>query len=336
MIEIQKIRKDYDDFRLEVDFRGPDRGILTLLGASGSGKTTTLRIVAGFEKPDSGKIFLGGSEITSLPVSQRKIGFVFQDYALFPHLSVAGNIAYGLGAQGWAKMEQERRVRELLELTGLEGFGDRRVTNLSGGEQQRVALARALAPRPQALLLDEPFSAVDPERREELGRYLRDLQHELALPMVFVTHSRQEALAIASTILLMKEGSVVESGSPHDLYTNPNHEYTARFLGKANILSPEAWTTLGVDVQTFSEPAYLVRPENIELLPPGLPSTRGVGTISNRMFRGSGWEYEVQCQLPDGPGLLTVLSSQHEEIGATKVLRVNPSHCTPILPSEQP
>ena len=334
MIKVESICRDYPDFSLRVDFKGPDQGILTLLGTSGSGKTTTLRIIAGFEKPDSGKIFLEGVEITSLPVSQRKIGFVFQDYALFPHLPVAQNIAYGLGAQAWSRADQVRRVGDLLELTGLEGFAERQVTNLSGGEQQRVALARALAPGPRALLLDEPFSAVDPERREDLGRYLRNLQKELAIPMIFVTHSRQEALAIASTILLMKDGKVLESGTPQGLYSRPLQEYTARFLGKANIHSGDIWRALGLEIPDSLGTFYLVRPENIELRSTDSPYSQGLGKITSRIYRGTGWEYELECNLLEGQVLLTVFSTEPVEIGQVKRVWVPPGNCNPILPSE--
>lgn len=289
MIEIRNITRRYEDFFLQTDFHVKSNEIVSLLGSSGSGKTTSLRIIAGFEEMDSGSILLNGRDVSHLPPHKRNLGLVFQDYTLFPHLNVERNISYGLRAQGIAKAEHGPRVSELLELVGLSGFAGRSVQTLSGGEQQRVALARALAPRPQALLLDEPFSAVDTERRDELRRHIRRIQRELQIPMIFVTHSQSEALSISDRIVIMKDGAILEAGSPRELYLNPASEYTARFLGKANYLPLP------------SGERCLYRPEQLQLSRefPGDSAFRVM--VSQRHYHGAVYEYDLESY----HGLLT-------------------------------
>lgn len=258
MLQVQEIRRRYDEFELNVSFEVHEAEILTLLGASGSGKTTTLRIVAGFEHAESGRILIDGKDIQGVPAQQRNIGYVFQDYTLFPHLSVAENIAYGLRARNTPSGTRKKRVAELLELVGLDEFGPRAVQALSGGEQQRVAVARALACDPRALLLDEPFSAIDTERREELRRQLIKIQRRLGIPMIFVTHSRNEALYISDRIVVLQKGIVVDSGTPEQLYERPRCVYSARFIGRANILR-------GEDIGARRGTSYLIRPEHLKV-----------------------------------------------------------------------
>lgn len=248
MIELGDVSRDYGTFFLGASLKVEDHELLTLFGESGSGKTTILRIVAGFEKPDSGRILVGGRDVTGLPPERREIGYVFQDYTLFPHLTVGQNIAYGLRVQKKPSRERLTRVRELLALTELEGFEDRAVSHLSGGEQQRVALARALAPSPKALLLDEPFSAIDTERRGALRLHLLNIQRALRIPTIFVTHSRTEALYLSDRLVIMKNGGIVEEGTPRDLYERPRTLYSARFTGSVNTfthkelaLLPASW-----------------------------------------------------------------------------------------------
>ncbi len=307
MIELNDIYRNYGDFELEVSFRVADDELVTLLGPSGSGKTTTLRIIAGFERAERGTLTIDGRDISALPARRRDIGFVFQDYTLFPHLDVAENIAYGLRVFGIPRAERRHRVEELLELIGLTGFGPRAVHTLSGGEQQRVAVARALARRPRALLLDEPFSSVDSERREELLEYLVRLQRNFSIPTVFVTHSRTDALAISDRIVIMKEGRVDDDGSPRRLYESPASVYTARALGPAIFLDAAG--------------TRLVRPEQVELLggcgggritaggpgggtetsssgtPREIPVDAAVGgTIARSIFRGAWYEHRVETE----------------------------------------
>jgi len=235
-LRLQRVLKLYSDFRLELDFEVRPGELLTLLGPSGCGKTTTLRIVAGFISPDRGEILMGGRRIDGLPPHRRGIGIVFQDYALFPHLSVADNVAFGPHMQGWSRARSAARVEELLGLVSLGGYGRRKVTHLSGGEQQRVALARALAPNPKLLLLDEPLSALDAKLRQGLRGEIRRIQRELGLTTVYVTHDQEEALALADRIAVMRDGRIEQIDAPRDLYRRPRSLFVASFLGQANLV----------------------------------------------------------------------------------------------------
>lgn len=211
--------------------------LLALVGPSGCGKTTLLRLIAGFEKPDSGDILLSGQSVLGLEPEERGVGIVFQDYALFPHMNVAENIAYGLKFVKLAGAERRARMEELLRLVGLTGLARRAPNELSTGQQQRVALARALAPRPRVLLLDEPLSALDAQLREELRLEIRKLQRELAITTIHVTHDQEEALAIADGVAVMNAGRLEQVASPQELYQRPRTEFAARFIGRGNLLS---------------------------------------------------------------------------------------------------
>lgn len=219
----------------DVTFSVEERELFALLGPSGCGKTTVLRLIAGLIAPDAGRVFIDGADVTALPPERRGVGMVFQSYALFPHLSVAGNVAYGLRFARLPRRERARRVRELLALMELSGYERRRVYELSQGQRQRVALARALAPRPRVLLLDEPLSALDAALRLELRGQLRRLQNELGITAVHVTHDQEEALAIADRLGVMRAGKLVEVGTPQGLYREPRTPFVAGFLGQANL-----------------------------------------------------------------------------------------------------
>src|SRR4051812_36736966 len=208
----------------------------TLLGPSGSGKTTCLRMIAGFERPDEGSIELGGTDVTRLPPGERDVNTVFQDYALFPHMSVAENVAYGLKVKGVAKHERATRVDEALALVRLEGFGDRRPSQLSGGQRQRVALARALVNRPRVLLLDEPLGALDLKLRQQLQVELKRIQADVGITFVYVTHDQDEALTMSDRIAVMDAGRVLQVGSPRDVYEEPESRFVAGFVGVSNLL----------------------------------------------------------------------------------------------------
>jgi len=311
VLEVQAIHRHYAEFDLNVSFEVQDGEILTLLGASGSGKTTSLRIVAGFEHAESGRILVDGKDIQGVPAQQRNIGYVFQDYTLFPHLNVAENIAYGLRARHTPSSMRTRRVAELLELVGLDDFGSRAVQTLSGGEQQRVAVARALACEPRALLLDEPFSAIDTERREELRRQLVKLQRRLGIPMIFVTHSRSEALYISDRIVVLRNGTVVDSGTPEQLYERPRCEYSARFIGRANILK-------GEDIGARNGATYLIRPEHLRLRDTGSNNGGLVLEATSResAYYGSEREHLVETAIGNlslvSPGVRTL--PQHFQV----------------------
>lgn len=219
-----------------VNFEIPEGSLTALLGPSGSGKSTILRMIGGLEKPDSGDIFLNGENVTDLSVQKRGIGFVFQNYALFKHMKVKENIAFGLRIQKRNEQETQERVEELLNLLGLAGLGERYPHQLSGGQRQRVALARALAPQPKVLLLDEPFGAIDAKIREELREWLRRLHDDIHVTSVFVTHDQEEALEICDQIIVLNHGQVEQVGSPELIYNHPKTEFVANFVGSMNIL----------------------------------------------------------------------------------------------------
>ena len=254
---------------------------VTLLGPSGCGKTTTLRMIAGFETPDAGRIAIGGEDITGLPVNQRNIGFVFQNYALFPHLSVFENVAYGLQVRMHPQAGIEREVADVLALVGLAGYERQFPNQLSGGEQQRVALARAIVIKPRVLLFDEPLSNLDARLRVQMRGEIRDLQKRLAITTVYVTHDQEEAMAVSDRIAVMNRGSIVQLGSAEDLYLRPADEFVAQFIGRVNLVPGRAAGRL------------VVRPEMIKLSQDpgaGLP-----GTILSRTYLGEKTEYLVSC-----------------------------------------
>ena len=219
-----------------VDLQIQPGELLTLLGPSGCGKTTTLRMIAGFEHPDTGSVYLGEENVTELMANQRKIGFVFQNYALFPHLSIYGNVAYGLKVKGVPIAEERKAVKEVLELVGLTGYESQFPNQISGGEQQRVALARAIVIKPKVLLLDEPLSNLDAKLRVYTRGEIRRLQKTLEMTSVYVTHDQEEAMAISDRIALMNKGKIVQIGSAEDLYFKPNCEFVSKFIGRINSL----------------------------------------------------------------------------------------------------
>ena len=210
---------------------------LTLLGPSGCGKTTTLRMIAGYEMPDAGRIRFGGQDVTAEPANRRNIGFVFQNYALFPHLSIFDNVAYGLHVRDVPAAEVRQRVGEVLALVGLAGYDGQFSGQLSGGEQQRVALARAIVIRPRVLLFDEPLSNLDAKLRVQMRHEIRDLQRRLAITTVYVTHDQEEAMAVSDRIAVMNGGSVVQEGSAEDLYHRPASQFVAQFVGRVNLVA---------------------------------------------------------------------------------------------------
>jgi putative spermidine/putrescine transport system ATP-binding protein len=237
-IRLVGVRKLYGDV-VAVD--GVDLDIsrgefFTLLGPSGSGKTTCLRMIAGFERPDEGRIELGGDDVSRLPPAERDVNTVFQDYALFPHMSVGDNVAYGLKVKKVAKAERAQRVEEALAMVRLEGYGDRRPSQLSGGQRQRVALARALVNRPRVLLLDEPLGALDLKLRQQLQVELKGIQNEVGITFVYVTHDQDEALTMSDRIAVMDGGRVLQVGTPRDVYEEPESRFVAGFVGVSNLL----------------------------------------------------------------------------------------------------
>jgi ABC-type Fe3+/spermidine/putrescine transport system ATPase subunit len=232
----RNLQRSFADFRFDADIYAAEGELVCLLGPSGCGKTTGLQLIAGILAPDRGNIFLGPKEITALPPWKRNIGLVFQDYALFPHMTVYENIAYGLKQRGASKAEIRSRIAELLELVELPGYEQRRPEQLSGGEKQRVALARAVAPSPALLLLDEPLSALDARLRTQLRREIRNIQKRIGLTTIYVTHDQEEALSLSDRIIVMQNGSIQQSGTPQELYNRPKNEFVARFIGNSNLV----------------------------------------------------------------------------------------------------
>jgi ABC-type Fe3+/spermidine/putrescine transport system ATPase subunit len=278
-----------------------ERGeVLALLGPSGSGKTTTLRLLAGFEAPDAGRVLLEGRDVTGLTPVARRFGMVFQHYALFPHLDVGANVAFGLESRGVRGAELARRVEEALALVDMAGFERRPVANLSGGQQQRVALARALAPEPRVLLLDEPLSNLDPALRERTRRELRALVHRLGITAVVVTHEQEDAFDLGDRIALLRDGHLEQLGTADELYATPATAFVAAFIGRASevpatVVSdrearvgdctwPIRWGGTGAPVPGAAA-RLLVRPEGLRITTPD--AGRVTGVVTNRRFTGA-------------------------------------------------
>ena len=299
--------------------------VLALLGPSGCGKTTTLRMIAGFEQPDAGSIRLRGRDITHLPPEQRGIGFVFQDYALFPHLTVLDNVRFGL--RGMTRSQAKARAAEMLALVGLEAFARRRPHELSGGQQQRVALARTLAVAPPLVLLDEPFSNLDAAMRVETRQEVRRLLRKTGSAAILVTHDQEEALALADRIAVMDGGRVTQIGTPDDIYRNPATVFVASFIGRSNIVTG---TANGMDAETsfgrlpLSRAAngsvtLAVRPEQIMLE----PDPKGSASIVGREYRGHDQLYWVQ----EGERCLLVISGPGAQIDIGARVRMRICDC---------
>jgi len=282
VISARNVTKRFGEFVAldDVSVDVPSGALMALLGPSGSGKSTLLRVIAGLEKPDAGDVFISGREATQLRPQQRGVGFVFQHYAPFKHMTVADNVAFGLTVRRRPKQEIRNRVHELLELVQLEGLGKRYPAQLSGGQRQRMALARALAVEPEVLLLDEPFGALDARVRQELRDWLRRLHDEVHVTTVFVTHDQEEAMQIADHIVLVNHGRVEQIGTPQDLYERPANEFVLTFVGEATMFRGE-----------------LVRPHDVVLAT--LPEDGAEEALVERVAL-LGFEVRVQLVLGDG------------------------------------
>lgn len=252
----------------EVDIDIAEGEFFAMLGPSGSGKTTCLRLIAGFDQPTSGEIEIFGDSAHGVPPYKRHVNTVFQDYALFPHLNVVDNVAYGLMIAGQPKTERRRAAEEALEMVALPGYGGRRPSELSGGQRQRVALARALVNQPKVLLLDEPLGALDLKLREQMQEELKALQRKLGITFVFVTHDQGEALSMADRVAVFNEGRIVQVGKPHDIYYRPDVPFVADFVGSSNVLPPHLTEEI-----TGTWTHATVRPEAVRLSDTGLPAT---------------------------------------------------------------
>ncbi len=307
LIELIDVSKDYaGDVALEhVTLYVKDGEFLTLLGPSGCGKTTMLRLIAGFIMPTSGRIEMDGVDIASVPPYKRRINTVFQKYALFPHLNVFDNIAFGLKIKKLDKRVIEEKVNAMLELVNLKGYGKRYVDQLSGGQQQRVAIARALVNEPQVLLLDEPLGALDLKLRKEMQVELKRMQQRLGITFIYVTHDQEEALTMSDTIVVLKDGVIQQIGTPADIYNEPKNPFVADFIGESNILPGIMLQDYRVQIRGMAYPCVdagfgknvevdvVVRPEDIDIVPPEQARLRGV--VQSVVFMGVHYEVDVDC-----------------------------------------
>lgn len=313
-IEVRNLNKSFGDFHAvqDVSFEIEKGHLIGLLGPSGGGKTSILRMLAGLETPTSGDILFHGKRVNDLPPQERGIGFVFQNYALFKHMTVYDNIAFGLKVKKQSKEQIRERVTTLVELTGLKGFEHRYVHQLSGGQRQRVAFARALAPEPQLLLLDEPFAAIDAKIRTELRTWLKEMIERVGITSIFVTHDQDEAIEVADEIMIIGKGRLEQKGTPWEIYKNPQTPFVASFIGESTIVE-DIKVLKGFDAAlSYPGTKALIRPEYIEIGKPGeirLQSATVNATVKALHFRGSEWMVEL---LVDNVKLITYRSLEKE------------------------
>lgn len=332
IIELKNINKSYDDLtildNLNLNIRKNE--FLTLLGPSGCGKTTTLKIIAGFEYADSGEVLFEGNEINDLPPHKRQLNTVFQKYALFPHMNIYENIAFGLKIKKLPKEEIDKKVKEMLKLVSLEGYEKRSVDSLSGGQQQRIAIARALVNEPKVLLLDEPLGALDLKLRQEMQMELKKIQQKLGITFIFVTHDQEEALSMSDTIVVMNKGKIQQMGTPEDIYNEPKNSFVARFIGESNIFD-------GIMIEDFKvsfcdrefecvDKGFLenekievvIRPEDIKMVDEkeGMLS----GKVISSVFKGV--HYEITVRENDRNWLIH--NTKNAEVGSTLGMNIYP------------
>lgn len=298
-IIVKGLNKSFGSFQASknINFEIAKGKLIGLLGPSGGGKTTILRMLAGLEEPDSGDIIFHGARVNHLPPQERGIGFVFQNYALFKHMSVFDNIAFGLTVKKKTKQEIEKRVTELIELTGLKGLESRLPHQLSGGQRQRVAFARALAPEPQLLLLDEPFAAIDAKVRKELRTWLKEMIDRVGITTIFVTHDQEEAVEVADEIMIINQGALEQKGTPIDIYKNPQTPFVAGFVGESTHL--DHINELKGFGASFKDARAIVRPEFVEIGNANeisFPSAAEKGKVRNVFFRGTNWQVDVEVK----------------------------------------
>ncbi|MBD2451786.1 sulfate/molybdate ABC transporter ATP-binding protein [Nostoc sp. FACHB-152] len=297
-IVVENVSKNFGSFKAvdQVDLTVKSGSLVALLGPSGSGKSTLLRLIAGLEMPDSGRILLTGKDSTYQSVQERNIGFVFQHYALFKHMTVRQNIAFGLEIRQAPAKKVKGRVEQLLELVQLSGLGDRYPSQLSGGQRQRVALARALAVEPEVLLLDEPFGALDAKVRKDLRAWLRRLHDEVHVTTVFVTHDQEEAMEVSDEVVVMNKGKVEQVGTPAEIYDNPASAFVMSFIGPVNILpnTSRIFQSAGFDAP---HPEVFLRPQDV-IIEKQANGTTASAKISRLIHLG--WEIQVELTLDDG------------------------------------
>ncbi len=341
-INLKSIYRKIDEFTLQISLEVKQGELVSLLGPSGCGKTTTLRIIAGFEMSDRGTVSLNGRDIAHLPPEKRDVGMVFQDYALFPHMTVYENIAYGPRLRKWDKKRIDDSVKRFLKIVHLEGFEKRKTENLSGGEQQRVALARALVTEPQLLLLDEPLSALDAKLRKSLRKEIRRIQQELKITTIYVTHDQEEALAISDRIAVMEGGKCVQFDRPEILFREPSHLFSAGFIGNSNLIEvqslnraeSEAETAIGKLQVGFISP-NMIGKAFVFFRPDKCLKTNGTG--SSNTFSGvivddeySGTHRSLEIKVEDVIVKALLFDNSTCKMGDTIHLQIAPEDCRVI------
>jgi putative spermidine/putrescine transport system ATP-binding protein len=323
-VSLDGIRKTYGDVVAvdSVDLTVADGEFFTLLGPSGSGKTTTLRVIAGFEQPYAGRVTLGGADITRQPPYARDVNTVFQDYALFPHMTVAENVAYGLKVKGVPRRERAAQVAEVLKMVRLDGYGDRKPVQLSGGQRQRVALARSIVNQPKVLLLDEPLGALDLKLRQDMQVFLKALQRDLGMTFIYVTHDQEEALTMSDHVAVFNEGRIEQVGSPIDVYARPTTEFVAGFVGTSNILERK-------------QRRFSVRPERIELSRASNGSHGEPATVADVVFVGAFTRILVDTEAGERLTIVEQDTVSGLEPGARVHVSWNDADAYEIQPPEQ-
>ena len=344
LIDLQHISKDYDGVTVldDINLYIRKKEFVTLLGPSGCGKTTTLRIIAGFETPSSGKLLFEGKDILDIPPYKRRVNTVFQKYALFPHLNVFDNIAFGLKLKKMPKDEIKRRVQSMLELVNLTGYEKRHVDALSGGQQQRIAIARSLVNEPEVLLLDEPLGALDLKLRKEMQLELKSMQQRLGITFLYVTHDQEEALTMSDTIVVMRDGHILQIGDPKHIYDEPANAFVADFIGESNIFRG---TMVRDELVAFAGREFpcvdfgfgenvpvsvVVRPEDITVV--GEDVGQLVGTIRSVLFKGVHYEMIIDC----GEYTFKVHSTTMQPQGSRVGLSIVPFNIHIMRPMDTP
>lgn len=342
IINLKNIRMSYDGETVldGIDLSIKDGEFVTLLGPSGCGKTTTLRIIAGFESPDSGDVFFEGKKIDALPPHKRNINTIFQRYALFPHLNVYENIAFGLKVKKVPKAEISAKIEEMLTLVNLKGLEKRRIETLSGGQQQRVAIARAIINHPKVLLLDEPLSALDLKLRKDMQVELKSLQKRTGITFIFVTHDQEEALSMSDTVVVMDKGKIQQIGTPADIYNEPQNAFVADFIGESNILDGIMREDCVVEIFGIKFKCVdrgfalneavdvVIRPEDIDPVPPEKGTL--CGTVTSVTFKGV--HYEIIIDVKGFKWMIQ--TTDYCEVGSTVGLLIDPNDIHVMKKSE--
>ena len=339
LIRLEGIVKSFGDTVVlnGIDLSVDENEFVTLLGPSGCGKTTTLRIIAGFEKPDEGRVFFEGRDITDMPANQRPVNTVFQNYALFPHMSVGENIAFSLRVKNRSESEIKKKVDQALRLVNLKGFENRRIDQLSGGQQQRIAMARAIVNEPRVLLLDEPLGALDLKLRQEMEYELVRLKKELGITFIYITHDQEEALAMSDKVVVMNEGYIQQEGTPQEIYDEPVNAFVADFIGDSNILSGQMTDERVVKIDGVEYPCIdgtaegfpprrrvdvVIRPEDIDIVPYGKGQWNG--TITSKLFIGV--HYEMLVQSEHGKVEWLLQNYDQHDVGEKIGMKVDPEN----------